>query len=245
MSTRLHRVALGAILGLTVVLAGASPAVAQSSPEPDTARTIDSRTIDVVGTGVVRGTPDILDLTLGIDVRAKSAADALGRNSDLVRKVLALLRSAGVTNDDIQTADLSIWPMTNDDGTAVIGYSVSNSLAVTIRDLDAAGKIVDTATEVASDEIVVRGLSFSFDDNSLLVARARTEAVRRAKAQAEQLAKAADVSLGRLLRIRESSAPQGPIAFASETTADSKAAAPIRPGAQSLTVEVSLRYQIA
>ncbi|MFO7591117.1 MAG: SIMPL domain-containing protein [Acidimicrobiia bacterium] len=217
---------------------GATTASAQSEDPQST-----PRTIDVVGTGVVRGTPDVLELLLGIEVRAKGASDALARNSELLRQVLDVLRDAGVTDDDIQTAALSIWPMTNDDGTEVIGYSVSNTVQVTLRDLDRAGAVIDEAANVANDEIVVRGLSFSFDDNSRLVAKARAEAVRQARAQAEQLADAADVAIGRLLSMDETSAPAGPILRAGDSDV-AEASAPIEPGTERLSVEVRLRFEI-
>jgi len=202
------------------------------------------RTIDVSGTGVVRGTPDVLDLVLGIEVRAKGAADALRRNSELLRKVLDVLHDAGVEDDDIQTAALSIWPVTDDDGNTVIGYSVSNTVHVTLRDLDSAGTVVDDATTVAGDEIVVHDVSFSFDDNSRLVARARAEAVRQARSQAEQLAEAAGVTLGRLLSIDETSTPPSPALRAGDAGGSTEAAVPIEPGSQGLSVHVELRYEI-
>jgi len=64
----------------------------------------------------------------------------------------------------------------------------------------------DDTTKVAGDEIVVNGPYFSFDDNTRLVAQARTDAVKRARSQAEQLASAAGVEFGDLLSITESAA---------------------------------------
>jgi len=147
------------------------------------------RTINVVGTGVVRGTPDVLELSIGVSTRAKSAGEALSRNNELSNKLNGVLKDAGVDEKDIQTSNLSIAPIYDDNGENVIAYGVDNTVTVKIRDLEKAGKIVDSAAAVAGDEIVVNSLAFSFDDNSELVAQARTEAVKRGKAQAEQLAK--------------------------------------------------------
>lgn len=230
------------VLVLVAVLSLAVPVTSAAAADPDPS---EPRTVDVTGTGVVRGTPDVLDLVLGIEIRAKGAADALRRNSELLRQVIEVLRDAGVTDDDIQTAALSIWPVTNDDGTAVIGYSVSNTVQVTLRDLDRAGAIIDEAATIAENEIVVLGLSFSFDDNSRLVAKARTEAVRQARAQAEQLAEAAEVTLGRLLSIDETSTPESRILRSADAAGTAEAAAPIEPGSQNLSVQVQLRYEIA
>lgn len=217
----------------------------QSSDQTSDQTSDNPRTINVVGTGQVRGTPDVLDLTLGVSTRAKSAGEALNHNSELSSKLINVLRDAGVDQKDIQTANLSISPVYDDNGENVIAYGVSNTVDVTIRDLDKAGKIVDAAAGVAGDEIVVNGLVFSFDDNSELVAQARTEAVKRAKSQAEQLAKAAGVELGDILTISEASAPDGPILEAApRPAAASDSATPIEPGSQSLSVQVNMTFKI-
>ena len=62
------------------------------------------RTITVVGTGEVRGTPDVADLVLGrLRVAAATAADVMRTIGDRAQKVIDALRDAGVADDDIQT----------------------------------------------------------------------------------------------------------------------------------------------
>ena len=206
----------------------------------------DPRTITVTGTGLVRGTPDVLELIVGVRTRGLTAADALTHNSELTRKVIAVLRDAGVDEDDLQTSDLSISPFYDDEGDDLEGYVINNQLIATIRDLDKAGGVIDTATKAAGNEIVVQGVYFSFDDNTELVARARTDAVHRARLQAEQLAEAAGVELGDLLTLSEDSVPYGPVIEADldRAAAGEIAAAPIEPGSESLSVQVTLIYEI-
>src|SRR5262245_37908892 len=100
MSTHPHRrsrlapslVAL-TIAGATVALL-AGPAAARS-PRPRPARTTapaaassdattvtEPRTITVVGTARVRGTPDVLTMTLGVSSRGQTVGEALERNND-------------------------------------------------------------------------------------------------------------------------------------------------------------------
>jgi uncharacterized protein YggE len=203
-----------------------------------------TRTITVYGTGLVRGTPDVMEIVIGVRTRALTAAEALERNSSLARKVIDVLREAGVEDEDFQTANLSITPSYDDEGDFE-GYSVSNQLYATIRDLDKAGGIIDAATKAAGDEIIVQGVHFSFDDNTELVAKARADAVRRARLQAEQLAEAAGVELGDLLTLTEDSAPYGPVIDADfERAGSGDAAAPIEPGSESLSVSVTLVFEI-
>ena len=235
----------GTIGGTIVGTAGvASAQTAEDQPSRD-----DPRVITVNGTGLVSGTPDVLELYLGVDTRAESAGEALEKNSELTVGVLKVLRDAGVDEKDIQTTNLSIYPAYDDDGEVVIAYSVSNRVVAKLRDLNTAGDIIDEATEAAGDDIIVQGLYFSIDDNSKIVEQARTEAVKRAKTQAEQLAAAAGVELGELRSIDESYTPVGPALDAREaapstpTTTDG-GSVPIQPGSEMLSVDVTLVYDI-
>ena len=244
MRTWLRTALVAALIGtMTLALSGAAHAQVRRQADDPTERV---RTIDVVGTGQVRGTPDVLSLTLGVGTRDKSAGTALTHNSELTSRLIGVLRDAGVDEKDIQTANLSISPVYDDDGENVIGYGVSTTVDVQIRDLGKAGQIVDAAAEAAGDEIVVNSLYFSFDDNSDLVAQARAEAVKRARSQAEQLAKAAGVELGDVITMSESTSSEGPVLDAAPkaATAEDAGSVPIQPGSESLAVQVSMSFKI-
>ena len=105
----------------------------------------------------MRGTPDVADLVLGVTGRAGSAADAMARIADRAQKVIDTLHDAGVSDDDIQTADLSVQPVYDDAGN-VKGYAASNTVSVRVRDLTKAGAVVDAAAAVAGDDIRVQGI---------------------------------------------------------------------------------------
>lgn len=229
-----------AMMALAITATAMWPSAAGAATEDGQ----EPRTITVYATGLVRGTPDVMEIVIGVRTRALTATEALERNSSLARKVIEVLREAGVEDEDLQTSNLSISPTYDDEGDFE-GYNISNLLYATIRDLDEAGGIIDAATKAAGDEIVVQGISFSFDDNTELVAKARADAVRRARLQAEQLAEAAGVELGDLLTLTEDSAPVGPAIDADfERAAAGEAAAPIEPGSESLSVSVTLVFEI-
>jgi uncharacterized protein YggE len=227
---------------IAIVGALALPATAGAQSDDESSRD-DPRTITVSATGLVRGTPDVLDLTVGVETRDRSAAEALKRNSQLANKLIDVLRDSGVDKQDIQTSNLSVSPNYDDDGD-ITGYGVSNLVDARLRDFDKAGDLVDAATEIAGDEVIIHGVFFSFDDNTELVAKARSEAVKRARTQAEQLAEAADVDLGDLLSLTEDTENPGPVLEARAAGAEGDAAAPIEPGSETLSVQVTLVYEI-
>jgi uncharacterized protein YggE len=200
-----------------------------------------ARTITVVGTGEVRGTPDVADLVIGVSGRAANATDVLARIADRAQKVIDALHDAGVSDDDIQTADLSVQPVTNDQGD-VTGYQATNTVSARIRDLGKAGTIVDAAAAKAGDDIRVQGITFSIDDDSALLAAARTKATKRARAQAEQLAAGAGVDVGEVRSISETttSVPLTYSAGAAEKAADT----PVMPGSETLTVQARVVFAI-
>jgi hypothetical protein len=200
-----------------------------------------SRTITVVGTGQVHGTPDVADLVLGVSGRAGSAAEVMSRIRDRAQKVIDALHDAGIADEDIQTADLSVQPVTDDDG-KVTGYEASNTVSVHIRDLGQAGAVVDAAAAKAGDDIRVQGITFSIDDDSALLAAARTKATKRARAQAEQLASGADVEVGEVRSITEAT-NSVPLAYAG-SAADKAAGTPVMPGSQTLSVQATVEFAI-
>jgi hypothetical protein len=199
------------------------------------------RTITVVGTGEVRGTPDVADLTLGVSGRGATASDVLRTIADRAQKVIDVLHGAGVADADIQTSDLSVQPVF-DDHDRITGYEATNTVTARIRDLSRVGGIVDAAADQAGNAIRVQGITFSIDDDSNLLAAARTEATKRARAQAEQLAAGAEVEVGPVRSISETTTAQ-PLP-SSGAAADRALGTPVQPGTQVLSVSATVVFSL-
>jgi uncharacterized protein len=121
-------------------------------------------------------------------------------------------------------------------------YNASNSVELTIRKLDAAGKIVSAATSAGANQIY--GLRFEIEDPSALQADARQKAVADAQQRAQRLAQLAGVKLGPAVSIQEGDGGgSGPVpAFA---MMKSDAAAPIERGELTVTSSVQIVYSLA
>jgi uncharacterized protein YggE len=201
------------------------------------------RTIIGTATGKVEGVPDTLTITLGVSSRADTAQAALAQSSERATKVIEALKAAGVAPQDLQTTELSLNPSYNRQG-QIESYVVSNMVTAKVHDVLNAGKVVDAAAAQAGDDIRVQGVALSIEDTGRLVARARANAVARARTQAGQLAKAADVELGAVEKITERRADV-PFPLNRSLAADSAAgAAPIEPGTQELSVDVTVVFAI-
>ena len=90
------RVGVAALAVLTVGAAGTGAAHADSTAGPTGQTSPTSHSITAVGDGVVEGTPNVLELELGVTTRDPSAATALAHNSELAVKVIGELKNAGV-----------------------------------------------------------------------------------------------------------------------------------------------------
>lgn len=213
-----------------------------AGPVPGTPAT-DTPSITTRGVGTVTGTPDILTVVLGVATRAPDAAGALEDNNARAAALLEVLRGRGVADDDLRTSQLSIFPTYTPDG-GIDGYEVSNQVTATLRDVAAAGALIDAAAGAAGDAVRVQQIAFSLDDDSEPRARARADAVGQARTQAEQLAEAAGERLGHVVSITELSA-DAPIPFAADAAAAQPASAvPIAAGTQDVSVTVEVVHAI-
>jgi uncharacterized protein YggE len=233
---------VGGALAIALLL-GAAGCAAQSAGAADGGGTSMRRTIVGTATGKVEGVPDTLTVTLGVESHAGSAQEALAQNSDRATRVIAALKAAGVAAADLQTTQLSLNPTFDQKGRPN-GYGVANVVTARTHDVVNGGKLVDAAAAQAGDDIRVQGVVLSIEDTSRLVATARADAVHRARQQAGQLARAADVRLGPVERITERR-PAGLQYFSRARIADAAASsAPIEPGSQELTVDVTVVFGI-
>jgi len=235
-SIRAALAAAGLVATAAVLTGCATPPPAATGPAP--------AGITARGVGEVTGTPDKLTIDLAVATRAPNAQTALDDNAQRSGALRDQLRSKGVADADVRTSRFGIDP-TFDNNSRISGYEVTNQLTVTIHDVNAAGGIIDAAAAAAGDAVRVQSLGFAIDDDSKLLAEARTAAVKKAQEQAKQLADAAGVSLGSIRTITETSSGNRPppVPYASGA-ADAERASQVSPGTQQLSVSVEIVYNI-
>lgn len=224
------------------------PARAQDDVTPTTAGT--ERTISVSGEGRVSARPDVAIVRVGVETEADTATAALDENSVRMSGVISATLDAGVSRDDVQTEGLSLRPIyqrpdREPDGEEgppeLVGYRASNIVAVTVRDLDELGTLLDAAVEAGGNTI--QGIRFEISDNDALRSAAREAAMNDAIAKAEQLTDLAGAELGEVLTIEEAGgdAPS-PVRLEAEAAQD--VAVPISPGQQEIAVRLRVTWRI-
>jgi uncharacterized protein YggE len=208
----------------------------------------DERTITVHGEGRALAEPDLATVHLGVTTDADSAAAALESNNKAMSQLFRTLTDAGIDSKDLQTSNFSISPQYERDERGrrqpqVIGYEVRNQVRIKVRDLSNVGAILDQAVGSGANQI--HGIQFSVDDPSKVMDEARREAVKDAQRRAQLYAKAADVELGRLQSLNETSAsiPQPRnLQFARLAAAE---AVPIASGQEAFHIQITARFAIA
>jgi uncharacterized protein YggE len=181
-----------------------SPAAAQT-PEYSPAENI-----TVVGQGSVRMSPDIAQVSIGMETSAETVGEAVTENEAQMEQILAALKAAGIADKDIQTMNYSIqldrYPeqvLRTESSSAepVPVYRVSNMVTVTVRDLESVGDVLDAVIEAGANNIW--GITFALDDPTSAQSEARVKAMEDAQARAEALAELGGVELGPVMSISE------------------------------------------
>lgn len=204
--------------------------------------------ITVSGTGRVKAEPDVADINLGVTKQAKDAQTASNEAATTMTAVIAALRAAGVAESDIQTTTISLTPVYDwdDSPPQIEGWEATNLVNVTVRDIESVGPVVDAATAAGATNI--NGITFRVDDATAAEAEARTAAVADARAKADQLAAAAEVTIVGVLSITESGGqPPMPIYMeraAFDMAAGASASTPVQPGQVELSISVMVQYEI-
>lgn len=207
------------------------------------------RSISVNGTGEVRAEPDIATVSTGVEVRAETVAAARAGAAQAANAVIATLRDRGVEASDIRTVNFYVYPEYDyrNETPRVTGYVFSNTVQVTIRDVEAVGDLIDAIAAAGGDAVRFDGISFSHADPGTLAEQARELAVADARAKAEQLAALTGVTLGPIITVIETSwaAPFAGLAPRAEFAADDSFGTAIQPGTSAVAVTVQAAWEIA
>jgi uncharacterized protein YggE len=233
-----------AVLLLLAILAGvvgllyARPATAQASVGVP-----GMRQVMVAGHGEAKGRPDTATVQIGVETEATTAKDALAQNTAQAQALQKKLADLGVAAKDIQTSNFGINPTYGSDGRQVTGYHVTNSVMVTIRNLDQAGALLDEVVQAGANSIY--GINFSIGDQQKLLEQARAQAVADAKARATQLAAAGGAAVGDVLVLSENANVPVPLPMAARAAeAAPSSAVPVQPGEQSISVDVQVTFAL-
>jgi len=203
----------------------------------------------VSGSGSAVGVPDQLRFSVTVQHHEADVTTAIDETSTDVRKVVRALTGNGIDRKDVRTANVSVQPTYRYAGgqEQITGYSASERITVVVRELRTAGAVISATANAAGNAVRIGGIGMSVADPSTLLATARANAIADARTKAEQFAKAAGRSLGKVVVVEETQASQPDYdrpALLDATTATA-GRVPIKPGTETEKVDVRVRWSFA
>jgi len=230
-----------------------------SSASPAYPGAMNTEGIWVTGTGKVTLAPDLAYLNLGVHTQEGTAQAARDKAAQAIDAIIAKLKSMGIAEADLHTTYFSLQPVYRYDQIfkegsqysqpVVIGYQVSNSLSVTVRDIAKVGQVIDASVAAGGDSTRVDGVSFTVDDQTSANSKAVELATKDALAKAQQFAALLNISLGKPVYVTQLGG-YGPVykEVVGRTAMDAAGGASvptaIQPGQFEVTVQVQVVFAI-
>lgn len=202
--------------------------------------------LQVTGSAVVTGDPDVAYITLGVETRDPSAEVAAEDNANRMAKVFAALKALGLTDKDLTTSGYTVYSSSQvqNRGTqnevTITTYHVQNSINVTTRDLTGVGQIIDAAMTAGANQ--VQGVLFDIEDKQAMQLKALANAVEQGVAKAEIMAQSAGVTLGGIATMNENYSSYAPMVATMALRSDAAMGTTISPGDVQVTATVNLEF---
>ena len=135
-------------------------------------------TISVYAVGSTQAGPDQAVITFAVADTSPSVELARNETARLAEAIASAAREAGIVPSDVATTNFSIYADYdwNNNVRYLRGYTVTHSMAITIRRIDAAGATID-AVSAAGDSLEFHSISFGHQNSTALASTARAAAV--------------------------------------------------------------------
>ena len=213
----------------------------------------------VTGQATMEIPADVAKVSIGVESRELTVGEARQKAATAMESVLDAIKASGVAEDDIVTTNFNVYPQTTwievsdalgrHSEPRITGYTVTNTVQLTVRDIENLGGVVDTAADAGGNLIRINSIRFTVDDPSVFAEQIRQIAAANALAKADVYARALGVSVGQLVYLTElgNSVPMSSSSPQAEMAAMDRAfkSTPISAGDVNLSVTVQAVFAIA
>jgi uncharacterized protein YggE len=229
------------LAGLFALAALSGRALADSAPV---------RSVAVTGSGEVSAEPDLARVTLGVEARKPTMAEARSEVAATVDRVLGLTRSLKIDPKQVNATRVQVQPEYSwnekDRKRVLLGYVVSRQVEVEIRDLDQLGPLLERAVDAGVNQVSDPQLDSS--RRKEIEREAMTKAVQDARLNAGTLAAAAAATVGPVRTLSgQSNAMPMPMyrgRGVAMATADAAPAETYQAGEMKFSATVSAEYDL-
>lgn len=204
--------------------------------------------LQVTGSAVITGTPDIAYITLGVETKDPSAEVASQENAERMNRVFTALQELGLSKEELTTSGYNIYSSNQvvargtDQESTVTTYHVQNRINISTKDLENVGKIIDIAIKSGANQ--VQGINFDIQDKQEMQLEALKNAVKQGQLKAEVMAEAAGITLGGIQSFSENYGSYAPTYNTMAMRAEALGSAPttINPGQVEVSANVSMNF---
>lgn len=218
-----------------------------------------SNSFEVIGTGSVTAVPNVAQTTFSISEKGETQEKARSAANTKQNEAIAELEKLGVKKEDIKTTGFYVnenyeeTPVPLDSvsyrpgTTKQNGYVANVTTTVKSQKVETLNQAIDKLTSIG---INVGGVEYTFDDRQKYVNEAQNKAIANAKTQAQNIAKAAGFTLGKIVSVRDADEGYGYQPFPADSfmsaKATSEAAAPteLQPGSNEITSRMGVTFYI-
>ncbi len=184
-SQTMKKIALVLVMMVTGVVS------AQNNPIPQ---------VTVTGEGIVRVTPDMATITIGVNNQGNDANEVKKQNDETVDAVIKYLKKANIAKEDYQTQ--RVYLNRNYDYDKKKYYYVANqTITVKLKDLNKYDTLITGLTDVGVNNI--QGVEFESSKQKEHEKEARRLAMLNAQQKAREYAEAVGQGIGQAYLINE------------------------------------------
>jgi uncharacterized protein YggE len=200
---------------------------------------------DVSGEGKVVVIPDQAVVSMGVQETGgnlKQVQEAVNKKMTSLSKSL---KDLGIAEKDIKTTGYNYYPDWQNKS-KFVAYA---SLSIVIRDMEQVSPVMDLVGSLGLDNVSGPTFGLSEDLMSKTVKEARSLAIDKAKAKAEELSGLAGMKLGRIVNVAEgTNRPQNylmrdALPITGGGNSELKTTTPVEVGSSEVVVDVTLSYE--
>jgi uncharacterized protein YggE len=205
-------------------------------------------TVTASAEAIVSAEPDQAEIDIGVVTEARTAADAAKQNAAKLAAVLTDVKKILKAGDQTKTVSYSVSPTyryPKDAKPEITGYTATNVVQVKTAAIQEVGKLIDAATQAGANRI--QRLVFTLKDVDAAQRDALRSATVKAKAKAEEMARALGLKISRVMSVTENERSVRPVMRESVQMLARGAAepTPIESGAVEIRSAVTLTAEVS
>jgi len=185
----------------------------------------------------------IASFTAGVNINKANKDAAVKEVNDKMTKLIEDVKAFGVKAEDIKTQGMSINESQNWE-TKVKEWYASNSIQITLRDVDKASSFADLLAKSGANNVY--GPNLMLDESNTAEKALYEEAMADAKEKAELIAKTAGRKLGKVISVMDSNTTDysRPYLMSAKEGLGGAVAAPVEAGATTVSKSMTVVFEM-